>query len=68
MKIEALGKLRGLSQDRGRAKFAENLRASSFQKDLSNETTFGQIHLDGQYLWPVLWISIGFNADLEPAF
>ncbi len=40
----------GLSEDRGRAKFAENLRASPFNNDLSNEATFSLIHLDGQYL------------------
>jgi hypothetical protein len=34
----------------GRAKFAENLRASPLNKDLSNETTFGLIPLAGQYL------------------
>jgi hypothetical protein len=39
-------KLRGW----GRAIFAENLRSSPFNKDLSNETTFSLIHLDGQYL------------------
>jgi hypothetical protein len=32
------------------AKFAKNLRASPFNKDLSNETTFSLIHLAGQYL------------------
>jgi hypothetical protein len=30
-------------------KFAENLRASPFTKDLSNETTFSLVHLAGQY-------------------
>jgi hypothetical protein len=34
----------------GRAKFAENLCASPFNKDLSNQTTFSLIHLGGQYL------------------
>jgi hypothetical protein len=34
----------------GQAKFAENLPASPFNKDLSNETTFGLINLAGQYL------------------
>jgi hypothetical protein len=43
-------KLLGLSEDGGRAKFAENFRASPFNKDLSNETTFSLIHLAGQYL------------------
>ncbi len=40
----------------GRVKLAENLRASPFNKDLSNETTFSQIHLVGQVL-----------CDVEPA-
>ena len=39
---------KGLSQAGGRAKFAENLRASHFNGDLSNETTFSQMHLAGQ--------------------
>jgi hypothetical protein len=42
--------VRGLSQDGGRASFSLNLRASLFNDDLSNETTFSQIHLAGQYL------------------
>jgi hypothetical protein len=37
-------------QDGRRAKFAGNLRTSPFNKDLSNETAFSQIHLNGQYL------------------
>jgi len=41
---------KGLSQDGGRAKFAENLRAFPFNKDQPNESTFRQIHLAGQYL------------------
>ncbi len=28
----------------------KSLRDASFNKDLSNEPTFGQIHLAGQYL------------------
>jgi hypothetical protein len=32
------------------AKFAENLCVSLFNKDLSNETTFGQIYLGGHKL------------------
>ncbi len=40
----------GLSKDEGRAKLAENLRASPFNKELSNETTFSLIRLAGQYL------------------
>jgi hypothetical protein len=39
---------KGLSQDGGRVKFAENLRASPFNDDLSNDTTFSQIYLAGQ--------------------
>jgi hypothetical protein len=38
---------KGLSQDGGQANFAENLCASPFNKDLSNETSFCLIH---QYL------------------
>jgi hypothetical protein len=34
-----------LSQDEGRAKFAENLRSSPFSEQLSNEITFSVIHL-----------------------
>ncbi len=30
--------------------FLKNLRDTSFNKDLSNEPTFGRIHLVGQYL------------------
>jgi hypothetical protein len=40
---------KGLSHDGGQVKFAENLRSSPFNEDLSYETTF-QIHLTGQYL------------------
>jgi hypothetical protein len=39
-----------LSQNVGRTKLAKNLRASPFNKELSNETTFSLIHLAGQYL------------------
>jgi hypothetical protein len=43
---------KGLSQDPGRTKVAENHLASAFiVKDLSNETIFSQIHLDVQYLY-----------------
>jgi hypothetical protein len=42
---------KGLSQDGGQEDFSENLFcASLINKDLSNETNFGQIHLAGQYL------------------
>jgi hypothetical protein len=34
----------------GREKFSENLSASPFNKELSNETTFSLIHPDGQNL------------------
>jgi hypothetical protein len=34
----------------GRAKLAENLRASRFNKELSNETSFSLIHLAEQYI------------------
>jgi hypothetical protein len=37
------------SHDVGRADISENLRASLFNKDLSNEHTFNQIHNAGQY-------------------
>ncbi len=30
--------------------FLKNLRDTTFNKDLSNEPKFGQIHLAGQYL------------------
>jgi hypothetical protein len=33
-----------------RTKLAENLRASPFNEVLSNDTTFNQIHLAGQYI------------------
>ncbi len=36
---EVLYYFKGLSEDGGNAKFSENLRATPFQKDLSNETT-----------------------------
>jgi hypothetical protein len=43
-------KFKGLSQDGGRADFSKNLRASLFNKDLSNKHNFGGIHLAGLYL------------------
>jgi hypothetical protein len=45
----ALANFKGLSQDSKRADIAENLRASLFNDNLSNDATFNQIHLDGQY-------------------
>ncbi len=46
----ALANFKKLSQDRQRADFTKNLRASLYSRELSNDTTFSQIHLDGQYL------------------
>jgi hypothetical protein len=40
----------GLSQDGGRTDFSENLYASLFNDEQSNEPTFSQIHLAGYYL------------------
>jgi hypothetical protein len=34
----------------GQIDFSENLHAKLFNDDLSNEPTFSQIHLAGQYL------------------
>jgi hypothetical protein len=42
--------LKGLSHGRGWVKKTENLGASSFKRDLSNETTFSQTNLAGQPL------------------
>ncbi len=42
------GIFKGLSHDGGQADFSKNRRASSFNKDLSNEPNFGRIHLAGQ--------------------
>ncbi len=42
--------LKGLSYERGLLKSAENLGASPFKIDLSNDTTFSQINLAGQSL------------------
>jgi hypothetical protein len=41
---------KGLSQDGGRTDFSGNLRDSLCNDDLSNEPTFSQVHLAGQYL------------------
>ena len=38
--------------NRGRAKFAENLRASSYNRDLQNEATLSQISLDSSFKEP----------------
>ncbi len=42
------GNLKGLPYERGWLKSAENLGASPFKRDLSNDTTFGQPNLAGQ--------------------
>ncbi len=41
---------KGLSEDGGGRIFLKNLCDTTFNKDLSNEPNFGQIHLAGQYL------------------
>jgi hypothetical protein len=41
---------KGLSQDGGTGGFFKKPRASLFNDDISNEPSFGQIHLAGQYL------------------
>jgi len=46
----SLQDLKGLSQDGGWADFHKNLCASLFNKYLSNEPYFSQIHLANQYL------------------
>jgi hypothetical protein len=40
-----------MALDGGQTKFVENLRTSHFNEDLSNETTFSQIHPARQYLY-----------------
>ncbi len=40
----------GLSLNGGQADFSKKPPDTSFNKDLSNEPTFGRIHLAGQYL------------------
>jgi hypothetical protein len=42
--------IKGLALDGGRANFLKSRRDVSFKKGLSNEPTFGLIHLAGQYL------------------
>jgi hypothetical protein len=44
------GNLKGLSYERGLFQSAENLSASSFKGDLSNDITFSQTNLAGQSL------------------
>ncbi len=44
------GNLKGLSYERGLLKSPENLGASPFKRDLSNDTTFSQTNLAGQSL------------------
>jgi hypothetical protein len=46
---EALKNFKGHSQDVGQAKFAENIHASPFNEDRSNENTFSLIHLDSTF-------------------
>ncbi len=41
---------KGLSLDGGRMDFSKKFRNTSLIKDLSNEPTFGRIHLAEQYL------------------
>ncbi len=41
---------KGLPQYEGRSQLADDLRASPYNKELSNKTTFSLIHLAGQYL------------------
>jgi hypothetical protein len=48
--FEVAGNLKGLSYERGWLKSANSLGASSFKKDLSNDTTFSQTNLAGQSL------------------
>jgi hypothetical protein len=43
-------KLKGLSYERGWLKLADNLSASPFKRDLSNDTTSSQANLAGQSL------------------
>jgi hypothetical protein len=49
---EVVGKLKGplILYKRGELKSAENLGASPFKRDLSNDTTFSQTNLAGQSL------------------
>jgi hypothetical protein len=42
------GNLKGLQHERGWLKSADNLGASPFKRDLSNDTTFSQTNLAGQ--------------------
>jgi hypothetical protein len=45
----ALANFKGLSQDGQREDFAKNIRLLLFNDDLSNCTTFSQIHHAGQF-------------------
>jgi hypothetical protein len=58
---------KGLSQDRGLTDFSEQLCTSLFQGDLSNEPTFSQIYLAGQYLSTVefVWTLTAFLSSLD---
>jgi hypothetical protein len=44
------GNLKGLSFERGWLKSVDNLGASPFKRELSNDTTFSQTNLAGQSL------------------
>jgi hypothetical protein len=44
------GNLKGLPYERGWLKWADNLGASPFKRDISNDTTFSQTNLAGQSL------------------
>ncbi len=57
---------KGLSQDGAQAKFAENLRGSPVNKDLSNETICSQIHLTGQYI--LILVCKDFNNLMVQTF
>ncbi len=47
------GNLKGLLNERGWLKPTDNLGASPFKKDLSNDTTFSQTNLAGQSLYTI---------------
>jgi hypothetical protein len=47
---EVARKHKGLSYKRGWLKSSDNLSASPFKRDLSNDTTFSQTNLAGQSL------------------
>jgi hypothetical protein len=66
MNKEALGNLKGLSQNGEQTDFSENLRASPFKKDPPIYITFSQIHLAGQYLFKKQeYVGHGFRPNLN---